>query len=80
MALWHKTIRYYMDEYDLQGLCNALSNRFDETGEALYLGMLILAETLACQEDMRDQGVCMALLDARVKELEKEAGSWDSAS
>ena len=79
--LWKKTSRYYVDEYDLDGLCTALSNRFDETGGALYMGALLLAETLAEQEDMRDQSVCMALLEAKIAAIEKEAGApWDSAS
>ena len=77
MTLCRKTSKYYMDEYDVNGLFNVLSRRIDleinnneENGEAYpyYMGAALLLNILRNREETRDQSVFMGIFENQLRE------------
>lgn len=74
MTLFRKTTRYYSDEFDLNGLLNALAHRIDVEGpdgeegidgDALpyYIGAFTAINILKSYDELRDQSVFMKFFE-----------------
>lgn len=72
MTLFRHTTRYYSDEFELNGVKNALRNLVESTdcgdAEPYYLGAAMTFDILTSHEDIRDQSVFLGLFDTALKE------------
>ena len=77
MTLCRKSSRYYLDEFDVNGLFNALGRRIDleinnndENGEAypFYMGAAMAINILRTRDETRDQSVFMQLFENQLRE------------
>lgn len=65
MALSRHSSRVYMDEFDLDGVLNVLSNTIadhpDDEGTPYYVGAHLALNLIRNHEEIRDQSVFMQL-------------------